>query len=362
VADYAFEGPKWDSRIVTWSFAATTFDAAHPYSDPIGAPFQDVIRQAFATWAAFAGLTFVEVSDANPVDIRIGFADLISSGKIGETFFHSSQGAFAPSVAVRLEDPAETPIVNAGGTYQYSGYLSTLAQVAVHEIGHALGLDHSTDSHAVMYPVAGLSNRGLDGSDILGIETLYANFLIAVVDTTTGQGVAAAAHPYTGPVSGLQNEYINLTSDSLNATAASPGWFIHGGSGNDAIAVTSGTNVLDGGTGSNFLTGGSGTDTFFVDDRSAMADIWSTVDNFHVGDAATIWGVTPQDFNLSWVDGQGAAGFTGVTLHASSEGKPTASLTLAGFSQADMASGRLSVSYGTDTASGSAYAYVHEDS
>ena len=132
------------------------------------------------------------------------------------------------------------------------------------------------------------------------------------------------------------------------------------GSGNDAIAVSSGTNVMDGGTGSNFLTGGSGTDTFFVDDRAATADIWSTVSNFHAGDAATIWGVTPQDFALTWVDGQGAAGYTGLTLHATAPGEPTASLTLVGFSQADLSNGRLSVSFGT--VGGSNYMYVHENS
>ena len=110
----------------------------------------------------------------------------------------------------------------------------------------------------------------------------------------------------------------------------------------------------------NFLTGGSGTDTFFVDDRSPTADIWSTVSGFHAGDAATIWGVTPQDFSLTWVDGQGATGYTGLTLHATSAGKPTASLTLAGFSQADVTSGRLSVSFGT--VGGSVYMYVHGNS
>jgi Ca2+-binding RTX toxin-like protein len=134
------------------------------------------------------------------------------------------------------------------------------------------------------------------------------------------------------------------------------------GSGNDAIAANGGTNVLDGGTGSNFLVGGSGTDTFFVDDRGPTADIWSTVNGFHTGDAATIWGVTPNDFNLNWVDGQGAAGFTGLTLHATATGKPTASLTLAGYTTADLTNGRLSMSFGTDPASGSAYMYVHGNS
>jgi Ca2+-binding RTX toxin-like protein len=182
---------------------------------------------------------------------------------------------------------------------------------------------------------------------------------IAAFDTTTNQPVSVVSQAYTGPVAGLQNEYINITSDNLSVATASPNWFIHSGSGDDAIAVSGGTNVLDGGTGSNFLTGGSGTDTFFVDDRVATADIWSTVAGFHAGDAATIWGVTPQDFGLAWVDGQGAAGFTGLTLHATASGRPTASLTLAGYSQADLGNGRLSVMFGADPASGSAYMSVH---
>ncbi len=185
---------------------------------------------------------------------------------------------------------------------------------------------------------------------------------LAVFDTTTGQPISATAQPYTGPVGGLQEQYINVTPDNLNISVSTPNWFLHSGSGTDAIAVNSGTNVLDGGTGSNFLTGGSGSDTFFVDDRGPTVDIWSTVNGFHAGDAATIWGVTPQDFDLSWVDGQGATGFTGLTLHATASGQPTASLTLAGYTSADLSDGRLSVSFGTDPASGSAYMYVRGNS
>jgi hypothetical protein len=181
---------------------------------------------------------------------------------------------------------------------------------------------------------------------------------VSVIDTTTGGTIASSGSVYAGPVSGVQSQYINPTADGLNITASSPSWFIHAGAGNDAIVVTSGTNVLDGGTGSNFLTGGSGTDTFFVDDRNAGADIWSTIAGFHKGDAATIWGITPQGSSVSWQDNQGAAGFTGLTLHATAPGKPTASMTLAGYSQADLQNGRLAVSYGVDSSSGSAYLYV----
>lgn len=185
---------------------------------------------------------------------------------------------------------------------------------------------------------------------------------LAVIDTTTGQPVTANEQSYTGPVAGLLHEFIDTSSDGLNISVSTPNWFIHSGSGNDAIAVNSGTNVIDGGTGSNFLVGGSGTDTFFVDDRAALADIWSTVSGFHAGDAATIWGVTQSDFSLNWADGQGATGYTGLTLHATEAGKPTASLTLAGYTTADLSNGRLTVSFGTDSASGSAYMYIHANS
>ena len=180
---------------------------------------------------------------------------------------------------------------------------------------------------------------------------------LAVLNTTTGRPVPATGQAYSGPVAGLQNQYINITTDSLNISTATPNWFIHSGAGNDALAVSSGSNVLDGGTGSNFLTGGSGPDTFFVDDRAAAADIWSTVNNFHLGDAATIWGVTPNDFLLAWVNDQGAAGYAGLTLHATAVGKPTASLTLVGYSQTDLNNGRLSVQFGS--VGGSVYMYVH---
>jgi hypothetical protein len=182
---------------------------------------------------------------------------------------------------------------------------------------------------------------------------------IAVDDTTTGALMPATASIYNGPVQSLWNEYIAITNDSLNVAVGSGGWFIHTGGGTDAISAYSGTNVLDGGTGSNFLTGGSGTDTFFVDDRGAAADIWSTIANFHTGDAATIWGITQADFNIAWQDGQGAAGYTGLTMHATAPGKATASVSLAGYSQADLSNGRLSVSFGTDAASGSTYMYIH---
>jgi Ca2+-binding RTX toxin-like protein len=167
----------------------------------------------------------------------------------------------------------------------------------------------------------------------------------------------------------LTSEFIAATPDNINVTATKPNVFISvdGGSGEDAIAVNlaNGNNVLNGSTGSSFLYGGTGDDTFFLDDRNppAGSTIWSTVVGFHSGDNATVWGVTPSDFTLSWVNGQGAAGYTGLTLHAAASGAPGALLTLAGLTSADLSNGALTISYGTTpnlpNLPGSAYMLIH---
>jgi phospholipase/lecithinase/hemolysin len=193
----------------------------------------------------------------------------------------------------------------------------------------------------------------------LAEEQLSGVPVLSVLDTTTGKPLAASGQPYTGPVSELQQQYINITSDNLNIGVSTPNWFIYGGSGNNAITASSGTNVLDAGSGSGFLVGGTGTDTFFLDDRAATANFWSTIANFHARDAATIWGVTPGDFALSWQDGQGAAGYTGLTLHVTAPDAPTASLTLTGLTSAALGNGQLSVSYGTS--GGTPYLYIHDN-
>lgn len=183
--------------------------------------------------------------------------------------------------------------------------------------------------------------------------------MIAIYDTTQGTHVAdAISKPYAGPVAGILHECVDITADNVNITSSTPNWFIHTGAGSDAINVSggNGTNVLDGGTDSNFLVGGTGNDTFFVDARGAVQDTWSTVVGFHAGDAATLWGVGPAD-PMAWSDGGGAAGYTGLTLHDTANGHAMASITLAGFSQADLASGNVTTSFGT--VGGSSDLYIH---
>jgi len=199
----------------------------------------------------------------------------------------------------------------------------------------------------------------------------------AIYDATTKVSSTSPGTPYSGSVYGLVDQYINATAtDTLAVAAGVPDTFIRignqGGTGEAAIDVShvGGTNVLDGEYGSDFLVGGTGPfsfDTFFVEDAAfsqANSSVWSTVVNFHPGDAATIFGITQNGFSLSWADGQGAAGYTGLTLHVSAPGAPTASLTLSGLTTANLPGGSdptLTMNYGTETG-GTPYLYIQAHS
>ena len=351
--NYALEGPRWTAPIVTWSFAA----AGNGFSDPVGAAYQAAVQGAVAAWDDAAGVTLVQVADSAAADIRIGCGDFgATAGQIGETDYSYTTGAtqtFVPGVTVSIEDPAERPV---GADGLYAGTQTSLAQVALHEVGHALGLGHSpSDTASVMYPVATAANRGLDQTDLDGIHALYGAPDFALTDTTAGTSSHQDGTAYAGPVSYLQQQYIYSGTDAVAVAAQAPNVFVHTGSGNDAISVQSGQNVLDGGQGSNFLTGGTGDDTFFLDGRGGQVT-WGTLVNFHPGDTATLWGFGAGRSSYAWAASDGTAGYTGSTLHAdlAGTGGVTASITFAGLTAADTA--RFAVT--TGSVGGSSYLAV----
>jgi hypothetical protein len=186
-----------------------------------------------------------------------------------------------------------------------------------------------------------------------------------VSNQSNGQTATFPGQPYSGPVPGLTQDIILVTPDNLNVTANIPNVFIKTGSGTDAIDVSKvgGNNVLDGSTGSNFLTGGGGADTFYLDDRNPVADVFSTVVGFHSGDNASVFGVNTSDFTLNELNGQGASGYTGLDFAFSAPGHANANIVLAGFTTSDLSNGRLTVTYGTtpDTPGlpGSQYMNIH---
>ncbi len=323
------------------------------HNNIIGGSQSSVIPQN--TFSGNNGYGVAILGQANNNQVLLTYVGLSAGGiaGLGNLMGGILIGGTAHNDVIGGTSTPSTPTANLISANDGNGVTLETGTSNIQVIGNSFGFDR--------FGIPNLPNSGYaivaNGSSNAEISD---NAIVAAFDTTSEQPVGVVGQVYTGPVSGPQLEYVNPTPDNINIATSTPNWFIHSGGGNDAIAASSGTNVLDGGAGSNFLTGGSGADTFFVDNRDASVDTWSTVVNSHVGDNVTVWGVTPQDFGFNWVDGQGATGYTGLTLHATASGQPMASLTLAGYTSADLSDGRLSVSFGS--VGGSAYMYVHENS
>ena len=223
----------------------------------------------------------------------------------------------------------------------------------------ASAISVSQDGSSVMI---GLNDTPYQGTLLPDVP---ANATASIQDQTAGTTTSEVGNPYSGPVAGVQTDFADITTDTLDITAVTPNqWILAGESVSSApsaelrINAAGGTNVLDGQDPSDFLVGGSGMNTFYLDDRNPTGPVWSTLANFHSGDNATIWGMTAQDFDIYWSANQGATGYTGATLHAFSKtGGPEASVTLSGYSTAALSNGQLSVTFGT--IQGNAFMLLH---
>jgi Matrixin len=378
---YVLENERWTTPLnITWAFATTNFtnpvDSISYDAFVVNPTDQATVKAALAKWASVANIGFTQVPDEpnypnpgdyavslyNSPDIRIGYADFGTyvTGILGGTSFRTlAGGIFFPDVQVSTENPAIVP-------YEY--YNVSYYQVVLHEIGHALGLGHTTgDINSIMNPTLTTADPDLDATDIAGIQAIYgaptqSNF--AVHDNNVSFQVRGEA--YAGPVAGLSNQLIvpadfaTLSNDSICISAITPNVFIHSGNADDAINVSqvNGNNVMDGGGGSNFLVGGSGNDTFYVDARNQTSPIWTTAVNFHSGDVFTEWGIDRSDFQIQKLGNSGTSGYTGLTLIATSPSGQVAAVTIAGYSMADLNNGRLSVTDGFDSHGGGVYLYI----
>jgi hypothetical protein len=187
-AAFTLMGTKWDHTRITYRFDQFTADLAQSAA-------RTAIVGAFEKWTGVVPLTFVEVTGSQAADIRIAFV----TGNHGDNSPFDGPG----NVLAHAYGPGNGPDNVAGDVHfddaESWSNADFLAKVALHEIGHAIGLGHSTIGSAVMYPF--FNNQGvLQPDDTAGAQSLYGaperwtTFVIdAAGNTAVGTDFAAVS-------------------------------------------------------------------------------------------------------------------------------------------------------------------------
>ena len=156
---------QWDKLAIAYFFVNGTDKIS-------GNDEQAVIRQAFDLWAGQTPLTFTETTDRSQADIVIGWAtgehgDGDPFDGPGDVLAHASFPNPYDGRQVFLHFDDDERWVNSDSQNV------DLLTVAAHEIGHTLGLAHSDDPDALMYPSYSGPHRFLGQDDITGAQSLY---------------------------------------------------------------------------------------------------------------------------------------------------------------------------------------------
>ncbi|XP_039122937.1 metalloendoproteinase 1-MMP-like [Dioscorea cayenensis subsp. rotundata] len=166
--------PRWArAKPINLSYALSQFDTIDYIPR---AEIRAILRRAFDRWSRVIPVNFIESEDYESADVKLAFfAGDHGDGEPFDGVLGVLAHAFSPMSGRLHFDAAERWAVDFGK--EDSRVAVDLESVATHEIGHVLGLAHSTVHDAVMYPSLSPRKRKteLTADDVEGVQALYGS-------------------------------------------------------------------------------------------------------------------------------------------------------------------------------------------
>jgi len=263
-------GSKWGTTDLKYSFS-NLLNGALP-GGLSAAVLESAIEEALQVWSAVSPLRFTEVADSGPAPSDTAYpAGTTPQLRFGHHYIDGGAGA---NVLAHAYYPSSSGLggdlhFDNGNTWTVNPASGVdIIEVATHEIGHSIGLNHEETADAIMNPYYGGRYSGpgsafLLQDDINGIQAQYGAGLGYVVsDNTLFLSGTAGADALAVDVNGSTFTLSNGVRTVSGSVGTITNIVVNARGGNDTITIkrTGGLAVS--------VNGGAGTDALTLSDKT----------------------------------------------------------------------------------------------
>ena len=165
----------WENHQFTYFVTSYTPDI------PNQAEIESTIQLAFQKWTDASNLVITKASNAQNADIKISFTSTgpyvgQPCGSLAYAYTLKDKKTQNPNAGKLVFDDAEQWSINSvptGRQCQGTGTMIDLLEIAIHEIGHNLGLHHSMNRNAIMFGEYTASKHQLHQRDRDAIQQVH---------------------------------------------------------------------------------------------------------------------------------------------------------------------------------------------